>query len=566
MTSPRTSRGVDEAGLGPAYQRRWLVLVVLSVSVFVIVMDNTILNVALPRLVDDLDATTSQLQWIVDAYTLVYAGLLLTGGSLGDRYGRKGAFLAGLVAFGLGSLLSALASTPDQLIATRSVMGVGSALLTPATLSIITDVFRDPRERARAIGIWSAFAGLGSGLGPVIGGILLAHFSWSSVFWVNVPIVVVGGIAAIALVPTSRDETAARFDPLGAVLSIAASVALLFAIIEAPDAGWTSPEILIGFALSALLLGAFLWWELRNPTPMVDLSLFRNPRFSSANASLTIMFFVMFGQFFLLTQYLQFVQGYSPLEAGLRLLPWAVVTIVLSPMSARISERLGNRTTLTGGLVVIAVGVALMGTFQTDSGYGLIVVQMSLLAAGLSMVMAPATAAVMSAVPRQKAGVGSAMNNTTRQMGGALGVAVIGSLVSSAYASNLASELTSRGVALSSDQLRSAQASLGTALGSVASGAGNAGAALADGAKEAFTSALAVGAIVAAVIALIGALAAWRWVPGRNSLAWTTPASPADSVGPAAATAPAPAASTARANRAPAPGSGAVVPGTGPAG
>ena len=442
-------------------------------------------------------------------------------------------------------------------------MGVGSALLTPATLSIITDVFRDPRERARAIGIWSAFAGLGSGLGPVVGGILLAHFSWSSVFWVNVPVVVVGGVAAALLVPTSRDETAARFDPLGAVLSIAGSALLLFAIIQAPDWGWTDRQILMSFAGSGVLIGSFLWWEHRNPTPMIDLSLFRNPRFSSANASLTIMFFVMFGQFFLLTQYLQFVMGYSPLEAGLRLLPWAVVTMVLSPMSARISERLGNRTTLTGGLVVIAIGVALMGTFAPDSSYGLIVVQMSLLAAGLSMVMAPATAAVMSAVPRQKAGVGSAMNNTTRQMGGALGVAVIGSLVSSAYAGRLTAELTARGVALSSDQLESAQASLGTALGSVADSAGAAGAAIVDSAKEAFTGAMAVGAVVCAVIALIGAAAAWRWVPGRHSLAWTSPAVPAGAGGTGGAPTPAPGTT---AGAVPASAPGAAVQGTGPSG
>jgi EmrB/QacA subfamily drug resistance transporter len=534
-----TARMNGQGDVGRSARRRWAILVVLCVSVFVIVMDNTILNVALPRLVEDLGATTSQLQWIVDAYTLVYAGLLLTGGSLGDRFGRKGAFVNGLAVFGLGSLLSALATSPGQLIATRSLMGIGSALLTPATLSIITDVFRDPRERGRAIAIWSAFAGLGSGLGPVIGGVLLAHFSWSSVFWVNVPVVVAGMIAAVFMVPTSRDETAARFDPVGAVLSIAGSVALLFGIIQAPDRGWTDAQILAAFVAAVVLIAAFLRWELRNPVPMVDLSLFRNPRFSSANAALTVMFFALFGQFFLLTQYLQFVKGYSPLEAGLRMLPWAAVTVALSPMSARVSERIGNRATITGGLVVVAVGVGLMGAFEPGSGYGLLVLQMTVEAAGMSMVMAPATAAVMSAVPREKAGVGSAMNNTTRQMGGALGVAVIGSLVSSSYAGRLSNGLAERGVALSGEHLAAAKASLGAALGAAADGVGGGGSVLADAARVAFTDALAVGSLVAAGVALIGAFATWRWVPGRHSTAWATPATPVPRRQPRDVTAPA---------------------------
>jgi len=305
-----------------AHPRRRLVLAVMCLSLLLIVMDNTIVNVALPTLQRDLEASTSQLQWVVDAYILVFAGLLLTMGALGDRFGRRGALAVGLAIMGVASILSSFANSADQLIATRALMGVGGALIMPATLSIITNVFTDRRERAQAIAIWSATAGAAVAIGPVTGGWLLEHFWWGSVFLVNVPVVVVALVLGQLFVPTSRDPAARPIDVPGALLSIAGLMALVWAIIEGPG-GWSDPEILGGFALAAVLLAAFVLWERRTRYPMLDMAFFRNARFSAASAAIMLTFFAMFGSLFLLTQFLQSILGYTPLEAGIRLLPIA---------------------------------------------------------------------------------------------------------------------------------------------------------------------------------------------------------------------------------------------------
>ncbi|MDH4144381.1 MAG: MFS transporter [Acidimicrobiia bacterium] len=515
----REGDAVDQA----VHDRRWVILAVLCVTLFVTVMDNTVLNVALPRLVSELGASTSQLQWIVDSYTLVFAGLLLTAGSLGDRFGRKRFFIVGMVVFGLGSVLSALAANPTQLIVTRGLMGVGGALLTPATLSIIADVFREPRERAKAIAIWSAFAGLGSGIGPVVGGLLLSKFSWASVFWINVPIVAGGAIAAIALLPDSRNPAAARFDPLGAVLSIVASVVLLYAIIQAPETGWTSPTIIAGFVAAAALIVAFVWWETRTSAPMLDMALFRDPRFGASNLALTIAFFCMFGMFFLLSQYLQFVKGYTPLGAGLRMAPFSLIMVVVTPRSARLAERFGTNRIVAAGLLFAAAHLILVGTWRPSTSYAEMLVAMVLGATGMSIVSAPATAAVMAAVPREKAGAGSAMNNTTRQLGGALGVALIGSLAASGYASRIGDALD----AIPAEARGAARHSLGAALRAAAE-QGGAGAEFADAARLAFSQALLRAGGVAAIVAVAGAYLALRYIPARAAgTAVPTPARPA---------------------------------------
>lgn len=501
---------VDDAVDRTVQDRRWIILGVLCVTLFVTVMDNTVLNVALPRLVSDLGATTSQLQWIVDAYTLVFAGLLLTAGSLGDRFGRKRFFIIGMAIFGLGSVLSALATGPGQLIVTRGLMGVGGAFLTPATLSIISDVFREPRERAKAIAIWSAFAGLGSGIGPVVGGVLLSKFSWASVFWINVPIVVAGALAAILLLPDSRNPAAARFDPFGAVLSIAASVVLLYAIIQAPETGWASPQILAGFAAAVVLVVVFVWWERRTSAPMLDMTLFRDPRFAASNLALTIAFFCMFGMFFLLSQYLQFVKGYTPLQAGVRMLPFSLIMVFLTPRSAKLADRFGTNRIVAAGLILAALHLILVGTWRPGTPYGVMLIAMSLGAAGMSIVSAPATAAVMAAVPREKAGAGSAMNNTTRQMGGALGVALIGSLAASGYASRIGGALDG----LPPAERETARHSLGAALGA-AKALGADGVPIADAARLAFSQSLLRAGGVAAIVAVIGAFLALRYIPAR---------------------------------------------------
>ncbi|MGD9705248.1 MAG: MFS transporter [Acidimicrobiia bacterium] len=499
---------IDDA----THARRWLTLATLCLSLLIIVMDNTILNVAIPSLVSELGATNSQLQWIIDGYTLVFAGLLLTTGSLGDRFGRKRALRLGIAIFSAGSVLSALSSSAVQLILTRSLMGVGGALMMPSTLSILTNVFRDPKERGRAIAVWAGFSGLGVALGPVIGGVLLEHFSWSSVFWVNVPIAATALVAGYFFVPESKDPSSPPLDPVGAVLSIVGLGALLFGIIEGPSVGWTSPQVLLGFTVGISAVLGFVAWEQRTDYPMLDMSFFKNPRFTAANSAVTLVFFALFGSLFLMTQYWQFVHGYTPLQAGVRLIPYAVTMMIVAPLSARLVERLGTKRVVTIGLCTISGALLVLSTLHAESSYLRVIANMCVMAAGMGLTMAPATESVMGSLPRAKAGVGSAVNDTTRQMGGALGVAVIGSLVASVYASGIddvASQFGLGGTALST-----ARSSLGGALRE-APGLGTSGGAFADAAKEAFVSGLAQGLRIAACVVAVAAVAAYRFLPAR---------------------------------------------------
>ena len=499
-----------------AYQRRWLILAVLCFSLLVIVLDNSILNVAIPTIVKELGATNSQLQWIIDSYTLVFAGLLLTAGSLGDRYGRRGALQLGFLVFGIGSLASALASSADQLIATRAFMGIGGALIMPATLSIITNVFPD-EERGRAIGVWAGVAGLGGALGPLTGGFLVEHFYWGSVFLVNIPIVIVGIVAGFVLIPTSKDPTAPKLDPLGAVLSITGLVALLYGLIEAPAEGWTSPTILAAFGAGIVLLGAFGAWELHTDHPMLDLRFFKNPRFSAASGSITLVFFAMFGSMFLLTQYLQFVLAYSPLETGVRMLPFAATMMVAAPMSAKITEKTGTKVIVAGGLGLVTLGLLSMTGLQVDTSYGGVVIRLMLIALGMAFVMAPATESVMGSLPLAKAGVGSAVNDTTRQVGGALGVAVIGSVLSSTYGTKIAEFFA--GTPAPPQVVDAAKGSLGGAIGVAErlreTGQGPLADKLLAVADQSFVDALHTGALVAAVATFVGVLVALAFLPAR---------------------------------------------------
>jgi EmrB/QacA subfamily drug resistance transporter len=494
------------------YQRRWITLAVLCVSLLVIVMDNTILNVAIPSLVEDLGATNSQLQWIIDSYTLVFAGLLLTTGSMGDRFGRKRALRAGIMIFCAGSALSALAGSPTQLIVTRGLMGIGGALIMPSTLSILTNVFRDPRERGRAIAIWAGFSGLAVAIGPITGGILLAHFHWSSVFWVNIPI----GIAAIILghyfIPESKDPNAPKLDLPGAVMSIVGLGALLFGIIQGPSVGWTAPSVVIGFVLGVVVLSAFIVWELYTPTPMLDIKFFKNPRFTAANSSITLTFFAMFGSMFLLTQYWQFVHGYTPLEAGVRMVPFAMGMMITAPLSARLVEVVGTKRVVTLGLVVVAVSMFFLSFITVDSSYLRVIVNYTLVSIGMGLTMPPATESVMGSLPREKAGVGSAVNDTTRQVGGALGVAVIGSIVASVYASHIGDAAPALG--LSGAALDASKGSLGGALDTAGSMGANGGG-LVDTARVAFVDALHAGLRLGAAVVAAAAVLAYMFLPAR---------------------------------------------------
>jgi EmrB/QacA subfamily drug resistance transporter len=500
-----------------AHERRWWILGVLCLSLLIIVVDNSILNVALPTLArpesqGGLNATTSELQWMVDAYTLVFAGLLLTAGSLGDRFGRRGGLQLGLAVFGLGSLLSALASSPSQLIAARSVMGVGGAFIMPATLSLITNIF-EGRERGRAIAIWAGVAGLAVAIGPLTGGFLLEHFYWGSIFLVNLPIVAFALGAGLLIMPTSKDPTAPKLDPVGAVLSIAGLVSLVYAFIEAPSKGWSDSTILGALTVAAVLLVAFFLWERHSSHPMLDLNFFKNPRFTTASASISILFFTMFGVIFLLTQYFQFVLGYSPLEAGVRLLPLALTMMVVAPLSARIVERVGTKVVVSTGLFLVALSVLSFTQFEVTTGYGNIFWRLMVMAVGMGLTMAPATESIMGSLPLAKAGVGSAVNDTTRQVGGALGVAIIGSVLASTYGTKVgdavAGQPLPRGVA---GEVRN---SLGFALEAASRIGGPAGNALASTARSAFVDGMHQGFLLAAAVALVGAIVALVWLPAR---------------------------------------------------
>jgi EmrB/QacA subfamily drug resistance transporter len=499
------------------HDRRWWILGVLCLSLLIIVVDNSILNVALPTLArpesqGGLDATTSQLQWMVDAYTLVFAGLLLTAGSLGDRFGRRGALQVGLSVFGLGSLLSAMSSSPSQLIASRSIMGIGGAFIMPGTLSLITNVF-EGKERGRAIAIWAGVAGLGVAIGPVTGGFLLEHFYWGSIFLVNLPIVALALGAGVLIMPTSKDPTAPRLDLVGAGLSIAGLVSLVYAFIEAPTEGWSDPKILGALGLAAVLLVTFFVWERNSSHPMLDLNFFKNLRFTSASASISILFFALFGVIFLLTQYFQFVLGYSPLEAGIRLLPLALTMMVVAPLSARIVERIGTKVVVSSGLFLSGLGVLSFTQLEVSTGYGNIFWRLMLVAVGMGLTMAPATESIMGSLPLAKAGVGSAVNDTTRQVGGALGVAIIGSVLASTYGSKVGDAVA--GQPLPGGVANDAKNSLGFALQTASQIGGPAGNALASTARTAFVDGMHQGYLVGAAALVLGAIAALIWLPAR---------------------------------------------------
>lgn len=497
-----------------SYQQRWWILLVLCISLLVIIVDNTILNVAVPTIVRELSASTSQLQWMVDSYTLVFAGLLLTAGSLGDRFGRRGALQVGMVIFGLGSLLAAMSDSANQLIVTRGIMGVGGAFIMPATLSIITNVF-PPEERGKAIGLWASVAGVAAVLGPISGGFLLEHFYWGSIFLVNIPIVVIALLAGFFLIPTSRDPSKPALDPVGAVLSIVGLVSLVYAIIQAPEEGWTSPMTLGVFAFSAVVLTGFALWERSVASPMLDTSFWRDPRFSAASAGIALIFFAMFGSIFLLTQYLQFVMGYSPLEAGVRLLPWALTMLVVAPNSPRLAAKFGTKLVVGSGLTIASVALTLMATLpgEGSSYWGDVVWRMVPLACGMALTMAPATESIMGSLPRAKAGVGSAVNDTTRQIGGAFGVAIIGSVMASVYGSKVADSLAGLGV--EGEPAEIAQEGLGRALQVAEEAPGALGPQIASAAREAFMDGMHRGVLVAAFGALIGALVVFKWLPAR---------------------------------------------------
>ncbi len=487
---------------------RWGALAVICIAVVVIILDNTIMNVALPSIERSLGATSSQLQWVVDAYTLVFASLLLTAGTLGDRYGRRGALMVGLVIFGAGSALASSASSAWWLIGFRALMGLGAAAIFPTTLSIITNIF-EGRERGRAIGIWAGLSGVGIAAGPIVGGMLLDRFWWGSVLLVNVPIVAIALPLLFFFVPTSKDPHARPVDPAGAGLSVVGLTALLYGIIEAPQRGWASLEVLAALGTGIVVLTLFVAWELHTDEPMLEVSFFSDARFTAASIALSLTFFGLFGFVFLLTQYLQFVEGLSPLAAGLRLAPPALGIAIAAPIAPRVVEHIGTKVVVAAGLVTATVALLLLDldtVLSSDLWLALVLV---LFGFGMGLTMAPATDSIMGSVPRDRAGVGSAVNDTTRQTGGALGVAVLGSLFSTRYTAHIA------GLGLPAPVAHVAKQQVAAALQIARRLPPPAGPRLASAARTGFTSGLHLATLTAAGIVLMSAIIVAVWLPAR---------------------------------------------------
>ncbi len=509
MSHPATVR--DEEIPRRVYERRWYILVVLCLSLLVIVLANTSMNVALPTMAHDLQLTTSSMQWVVDSYALVFAGLLFTAGTLGDRFGRKGFLQAGLVVFGLGSVYATwLAHTSGELIGARAVMGLGGALVMPTTLSILVNTF-PARERAKAIAIWSGIAGVGGAVGLALGGWLVEHFWWGSTFAINLPVCALALVAGGLLLPTSKDPAAPKVDLVGSLLSIAGLCLLVLGLIEAPHWGWLSMTTILALGSGVVLLTVFSKWERHARMPMLDISLFRDRRFGVSSLGMTLVFLVMFGFFFISIQYFQLVLGYGPFESGVRVLPFMPAMIVMSVLSPRFVVRFGARVVVGVGMLLAGIGVLMFSRLQIDSSYSEVLAGMFVMTTGMGLTTSPMTNLIMSSVPRDKAGMGSAMNDTTRELGTTLGVAIFGSLLASSYTGNLPSQIS----LLPAAARDAVQGSLGGALYVSEQIGGANGDKLALAARQAWMQGVHFAFVVGAGIVFLAALISFLFLDGR---------------------------------------------------
>lgn len=517
--SPDSPDVIDDTSLferPEIYARRWFLLGVMCLSLVMVVMSVSGLNVAIPSIQESLDASATDLQWIVDSYAIVFAGLLLSAGAIGDRFGRKQALQGGLVLFTLGSIVGVFATDVPQLIGSRTIMGIGAAFIMPATLSIISAVFA-PEERTKAIAIWAGFAGAGAALGPLIVGFLITDwwifpaYWWGSAFVVNIVTAIAVLVVVTIYSPQSKDSESTPLDPVGAVLSVVGLAALLYGIIEGPSKGWSDAWVLAAFVVAAVGLVGFVLWELRQKHPMLPMRFFRSHGFSIGAGVITFAFLVMFGFFFLTTQFLQFVRGYSPLDAGVAMLPFAAALVVVSPRSAALGEKYGITKVIAAGFVFVVAGLALMSTVTTATSYSVIALALILLGAGMGITVAPATGSIMQAVPLNKAGVGSAVNDTSREVGGALGIAILGSIANSVYRSDFNSSALD---ALPAEAAEAASESIGAAILISQSLPGDAAAMLVSDAGDAFTSAFSVSLVAAAAVAAISGVVVF--VAGRR--------------------------------------------------
>jgi EmrB/QacA subfamily drug resistance transporter len=504
---------VSEPRVGREDRRKWWVLVAMVFGLFMPMLDNLVVNVALPTIQTKLGTGVSGLQWIIDAYTLTFASFMLTGGALGDLYGRKRFFMGGLVIFTLGSLMCGLSGSTSELVAFRAVQGLGAALLLPGSLSIITATFSG-RERGAAIGIWAAMSGLAVAIGPVVGGYLVEHVSWQSIFYVNVPVGIIGLAVTYLVVRESRDRTKSRrVDPPGLVTGTAGLFFLVYALIEGNARGWTDWLILSAFALSAILLIAFFFVESRRESPMLPLSFFRIPTFAAANVVAAAVFFAMFGSVFFLTLYLQNVRGYSPVGAGMRLFAFSVVILIVAPVAGRLSDRYGSRWFMTVGPLLAAAGLALMLRTQPDSSYlAVILPSFIVLAAGLAMTMTPMTAAVMGSVDTRHAGVASAATNTSRELGGVFGIALLGAIVTAAFRRGFVARLIDAGFSNGQATQIVARAGARAAAGNAGTGADAASSPIGQAVQHSFVHAIHVGMLVAIAFMVLASLVSFLFV------------------------------------------------------
>jgi EmrB/QacA subfamily drug resistance transporter len=497
------------AGISPTvYRRRWWILVALCLSLLIIFVGNTSLNVAIPTLSRELHATESQLQWVIAAYSLVFAGLLFTAGALGDRFGRKGALQFGLVVFLVACVGATVSHSTWQLITFRGLMGVGAAFIMPSTLSILVNVF-PPDERTKAISAWAAVAGCAGMIGPVASGFLLTHFWYGSVFLVNIPIVTAAFVAGWFLLPKSRDPEKAQLDPLGSLLSIVGIVAIVYGLIEAPEQGWLGTPTLVAFGIGAAVLTVFVLWELHTPEPMLDMRYFKNPAFSTGTGGMVLIFMSMFGVMFLVTQYLQLVRGYSPLGAAIRLLPNAPLMIAIAPLTPRLSVRFGAHKTVAAGMICVGTGLFLLRAVDVTTPFPYILAALCLSTAGFALAMSPMTASIMSAVPPRRAGAGSATNDASRELGAALGVAVMGSLAASKYTAVVDPITTD----LPARLREAARGSIAGAVRTADALPGPVGDALRAAADHAFVNGIHLAVTVGGLLAFSAAVIIYRYFP-----------------------------------------------------
>jgi EmrB/QacA subfamily drug resistance transporter len=500
-TRKRSPRGTHST---PPRARPVLILVVVLVAALAINIETTIVNVALPTLNSALGASTRGLQWIVDAYNLAFAALVLAGGTVGDKFGRRGTLIAGLTLFAASSIGAALCTSTGPLIGMRLVMGISSALIYPTTLAIITATFRDPKQRAGAIGVWGAVTGLGVAIGPILGGALLETFWWGSLFLALAPIAVAAVVGAMLFVPASTDDSGARLDRGGLLASVVMLGALVYTIIEAPEHGWGATRSLLGFGLALLAALTFIWWERRQRDPLIDVGLFTNLRFSAASGAVTVAFFALFGFIFLITQFFQLLKGYGPLETGVRILPVALSIAVGSVLGTQLAvTRLGTKAVVFVGLLMLTSAFAWVAVIDVDVPYLQVTAQMVLLGGGLGLTTAPATDSIMGVVRPEQAGAGSAVNDATRQVGGTLGVAVVGSIFSTLYIRHLSDSEILR--AAPDPAQATAREGLAQGLQVAAQSPPSISAAVRDTVSDAFMAGLHAGCLTAAAVCLVGA-------------------------------------------------------------